>query len=92
MGELFKKKWVEISINAIISGLMILLAFSLNAKRADSQELTKKIETKAEKTYVDQQDGLIKENMKTLEMNVDKTINRIDNNLQEIRQYIMKGK
>ena len=44
-----KNKWVDILINSIITGLMVVLAFWLNTSDMDARALDEKIEQKVDK-------------------------------------------
>ena len=50
-----KNKWVDILINGAISALIILFGFWLSSADMDAREISKKIDQKADKTYVDEE-------------------------------------
>lgn len=50
-----KNKWLDIMVNSFISGLIILFGFYLTSSDMDAREMSKKIEEKADKAYVDKE-------------------------------------
>ena len=58
-----KEKYKEILAGWILTLISLLIAFSLNGARDNNKELERKVDKKADKTYVDDQNKLQDQNI-----------------------------
>lgn len=84
--------WVAGLISFIFSLLTAITMYAFSRSANGSDKIKEEISRKADKTYVDHQDKILDEKINRETQERQKTIDRIDSNLTEIRNYIMKEK